>query len=343
MLEKKIPNTSNLIKTVIIKFWDQDFMKKQLDRLTPVELRDYWENEAIDFTPWLAKEKNIALLGESIGIELEVVGVERSAGDFKVDILAQDSDRERYVVIENQLGKTDHAHLGQLLAYASAYDASAIVWIAKEIRDEHRRALDWLNENASDIAFFGIEIELWKIGESKAAPHFRLVSQPNDWSRTVNVTNSAEEVGLSGTKLLRKEFWSEFRDYMKENNTFLSLRTPSHRQWYPIAVGRTKFHISLTIKLRKAEIGCELYIRPPESKKAFAVLYDEKEQIESELNAELEWKELPDKGASRIVQYHPSNIEDKSTWPGLFSWFKERAEAFHGTFSERVCNLELED
>ena len=134
------------------------FMKKPLERLEIVELRDYWESESSEFTPWLAEEENIALLGDAIGINLEVVGIEESAGDFKVDILARDSDTERDVVIENQLEKTDHKHLGQLLVYASARNASTIVWIAKEIRDEHRQALDWLNESTSNIDFFGIEI-----------------------------------------------------------------------------------------------------------------------------------------------------------------------------------------
>ena len=317
-------------------------LKKRLEKLSPVELRDYWENESADFTPWLAEEDNIALLGDSIGINLEVVGIERSAGDFKVDILAQDSDTERYVVIENQLEKTNHAHLGQLLVYASAHDASAIVWIAKEIRDEHRKALDWINENMSDIAFFGIEMELWKIGESQAAPNFKLVSQPNDWSRMAKSADS-QRAELSDTKLLRKEFWSQLKDYMEGKQTSLRLRTPTHRHWYSISVGRSGFQISLTFKTRHKQIGCELYMRASVAIKAFTVLYAQKKAIESELNGEVEWQELPHRGASRIVQYHLADLKDKEVWPELFSWFMERAEIFHKTFSERVRNLELED
>ena len=313
-----------------------------LGKLITVDLREYWENEAIDFTPWLAEEENISLLGESIGIDLEVIGIEQSAGDFKVDILAQDSDSERYVVIENQLEKTNHTHLGQLLVYASAHDASAIVWIAKEVRDEHRRAIDWLNEHISDVSFFGIEIELWKIGESKAAPHFRLVSWPSDWSRMVNVKDSANGE-LSETKILQKEFWEGLNDYMKEGETFLSLRRPSYNHWHSIAVGRSKFHISLTLNSIKQKIGCELYIKSEVAKKAFKYLYKDKEEIESELNAEIEWMELPNKGASRIVQYRSGNFKDKEDWLSLFAWLKERAEAFHKTFSERVRNLDIED
>ncbi|MCY4524658.1 MAG: DUF4268 domain-containing protein [Halobacteriovoraceae bacterium] len=320
-----------------------DSKDKLLGKLMPVDLRDYWEDEAQDFTPWLAEEENLGLLGETIGTGLELVGCEMSVGSFKIDILAKDSDSDKYVVIENQLEKTNHNHLGQLLTYASGYEAGIVIWIAKNIGEEHRKALDWLNEKTKEeVSFFGIEIELWQIEKSRPAPKFSLVSQPNDWAKNVS-SGSSKNKEYSDTKLLQQEFWLGLIDYMKEKKTFLNMRKARPQHWYNIAVGRSHFHIALTLNSYQKRIGCELYIRAPESKPAFSLLSDKKDDIEKELNTKLEWQKLPNKGASRIVQYHNEDYTKKSNWDGLFKWLFERAEAFHKTFSKRVKLLDLED
>ena len=157
-----------------------------LGRLTKVDLRQAWISEPGDFTPWLAQPENIVLLGEAIGIELEVESQEKSVGPFRADILCRDTTDRHYVLIENQLERTDHTHLGQLLTYAAGLDAVTIVWVAARFTDEHRAALDWLNRaTTTGFNFFGLEVELWQIGNSPFAPKFNVVSQPNDWSRTV--------------------------------------------------------------------------------------------------------------------------------------------------------------
>ncbi len=144
----------------------------ELAKIEPVELREQWPNEADDFTPWL--QDNMELLGDALGIELEVQQREASVGTFSLDLLARDVGNNRPVIIENQLEPTDHSHLGQLLTYAAGYEASAIVWIAKEFRDEHRAALDFLNgRTGEDTEFFGVAVELWKIENSRPAPHSR--------------------------------------------------------------------------------------------------------------------------------------------------------------------------
>ena len=160
----------------------------ELAKIKTVDLRIAWSNEATDFTPWL--QDNIDQLGDALGIELELQQREASVGAFSLDLLARDVSNNRPVIIENQLESTDHSHLGQLLTYAAGYDASAIVWIAKEFRDEHRAALDFLNgRTGEDTEFFGVVVELWKIDESRPAPHFRVVSAPNDWSKQTQTSS----------------------------------------------------------------------------------------------------------------------------------------------------------
>lgn len=132
-----------------------------LGKLEKVELRKIWKHEASEFTPWLAQEDNIRLLGDTIGIELGIESQEEQVGPFRADILCKDTANNNWVLIENQLEKTDHNHLGQLLTYAAGFDAVTIIWIAQKFTEEHRAALDWLNERTDEnVTFFGLEIEL---------------------------------------------------------------------------------------------------------------------------------------------------------------------------------------
>jgi len=154
--------------------------------LTKADLREVWESESADFTPWLASKENIGILGKIIAMELEVEAQEKNIGIFRADILCRDTASGNWVLIENQLKRTDHDHLGQLLTYAAGLQAVTIVWIAATFTDEHRAALDWLNEITDEqFQFFGLEIELWKINNSPVAPNFNIVSKTNNWSRLI--------------------------------------------------------------------------------------------------------------------------------------------------------------
>ncbi len=153
----------------------------KLGRLEAVDPREIWKSEAGDFTPWLAQEENLSLLGDTIGIEMELEAKEKDVGPFRADVLCKDIATGHWVLIENQLEKTDHTHLGQLLTYAAGLQAVTIIWVAVKFTEEHRAALDWLNEITDEsINFFGLEVELWRIGESPVAPKFNVVSQPNE-------------------------------------------------------------------------------------------------------------------------------------------------------------------
>lgn len=152
-----------------------------LGTLTEItDLRQAWPHEAHDFTPWLAK--NIAALGDTIGIDLSIEETESSVGDFSVDIYAYDADTGRKIIIENQLEDTDHDHLGKLITYASGKDAELVVWLVKKARPEHRAAIEWLNNHTDEgVGFILCEIKLYRIGNSEPAPKFEIIEQPNNW------------------------------------------------------------------------------------------------------------------------------------------------------------------
>jgi hypothetical protein len=181
-----------------------------IGRLNRVDLRDIWASEATEFTPWLALPDNMAVLGEALGIDLELEAQEKAIGPFRADILCKDIGTDHWVLIENQLARTDHSHLGQLLTYASGLEAVTIVWIAAQFTEEHRATLDWLNKITDEsFRFFGLEVELWRIEDSPAAPKFNIVSKPNNWSRSVaQAARAIDDAELSETRITQREYWA---------------------------------------------------------------------------------------------------------------------------------------
>jgi len=309
-------------------------MSIKLSRITKINPREIWKHEAIDFTQWLAKEENISVLCEELELNLENIKPEASAGRYNVDLVADDIDSKRKVIIENQLESTDHKHLGQLLTYASAYDASIIVWIITDYTEEHRQAIDWFNRNISEgISFFLIQIEVYKIGDSDAAPKFNIICEPNNWGKTVR--SSAAGNSVSDIKLLQKEFWDSLKEYAHDQKTSASFsRTPRPQHWYNISFGTSRCHIALTLNTQKGYVGCEIYIR--NDKALFDTFHSNKEAIESEIGEELEWMELPDATASRIRLVYNGNPKDRKRWDEYFRWCVATVENFSRVFKKYV-------
>lgn len=311
-------------------------MNATLGKLEKVDLREVWKHEATDFTNWLAQEENLSLLSDEIGIDICLIQTEASVGKFNVDILAEEENTGRKIVIENQLELTDHDHLGKIITYASGYDAEIIIWIVRNIRDEHKQAVDWLNEHTDDkINIFAIKMELWKIGDSPCAPKFYVVSQPNDWAKAVKKTTT--QSGLSDTKNLQLEFWTNFKEFVRDNNGNFRLRKPNPQHWYDISIGCSNAHICLTVNSQTKQLGCEIYIN--DSKPLFHALESQKESIQNELGLELHWHLLPEKKASRIRYFSSGDITKTDQWENYFAWFMKKALAFKKVFADRISKF----
>lgn len=297
-----------------------------LGKLKKGELRDVWQHEANHFTQWLAQEENLILLGDEIGYEIKLVQTEAAVGGFNVDILAEEESSGKKIIIENQLEVTNHDHLGKIITYASGYDARVIVWIVKDIREEHRQAIDWLNEHTDeDIEFYLVKIELWQIGDSPFAPKFDIISKPNDWTKTVR--NSADTGELTDTKIKQLEFWNQFKEFGKQRQTKLHLRKTYPQHWTDISIGSYDAHIALTINSREGAFGAELYI--PDNKELYNKLFQQKDKIEKELGEKAIWMELPTKKASRMRIIQKGHFEDESKWEDYFEWLLNEAEKFY--------------
>lgn len=292
-----------------------------LGRLECVDLRAEWTKEDRNFTPWLAQEENISLLGETLNMSLEVEQEERRVGRFSADILCRDTATADgdWVVIENQLETTDHSHLGQILTYAAGLEAKTCIWVAAKFHEEHRAAIDWLNEISSDeFQFFGLEIELWRIGNSPAAPKFNIVAKPNDWKRELGRSaRSMEPANLTATKRLQLEFWEVLKERLAGHPTLRSQK-PLPQHWTTFSIGRSGMHIGAIINTREGRIGVELYLRDDNANSYFEQLEMDKAVIEAELDFELIWMPLPERRACRIIAYHPMrDLSNKASWPDL--------------------------
>ena len=318
--------------------------KPPLGRLERVVLRDAWLGEATDFTPWLAQSENIALLGEAIGIELEVESQEKDVGPFRADILCRDTINNHFVLIENQLERTDHVHLGQLLTYAAGLEAVTIVWVASRFTEEHRAALDWLNNaTTSGFNFFGLEIELWRIGGSAMAPKFNVISKPNDWSKAVREQAAGGQSGeLTEFQRLHLEFWTQFRQYLEDRGSPIHSGRPSKDHWTNVAVGRSNFNLVAWNGMRDDRSGVYLQLTGPNAKAHFWLI-DQRHHtlVEERLSplGKVEWRPLPNAKESQVSLVRPSTPTKKETWPDLDDWMANALEAMHKLFSPIVKGL----
>ena len=317
-------------------------MKKfDLKRIEKVEIRNIWEHEGSEFTPWLAKEENIELLGSAIGIDLVVEAQEKDVGPFRADILCKDEGTGNWVLIENQLEKTDHKHLGQLLTYATGLNAVTIIWVAAKFNEENRATLDWLNKiTGEEYNFFGIQIEVLKIGESMA-PKFDIVSKPNNWSKKVSTAaQKIDTENLSETKIKQLAFWEKLILKIKEKDESpLTIRKPRPQHWHTFASGVSGIGVHAVVNARENRLVAELYI--VDDKSIFDSLEKDKDSIEKDFGEKLNWEPLPHRTASRIkLAKENSFFDNEDKWDEYVEWLIEKLEKFYFVFNKRLKNLE---
>jgi hypothetical protein len=311
----------------------------RLGRFEKVELREVFESEAEDFTPWLARQENLKLLGEAIGVDLDLESQEKAVGPFRADILCRDTSTGEWVLIENQLETTDHTHLGQLLTYAAGLEAITIVWIARQFTDEHRGALDWLNERTDEnVNLFGLEFELWRFhGESSIAPRFNMVSKPNYWTRSVK--RATQQSTVTEHNQLQLDFWVAFREYMLQNSR-IKCQKPSPQHWMNHAVGTGAAHLASIVSSKNSETGknnepeirVELVLDDASAKVRFAALEEKKVEIEGRLGTSLTWYNPNNKNMCRIYVRTNADFTNRDLWPDQQKWLCENLDAFSKVF-----------
>lgn len=288
------------------------------------DLRTIWPKEEQDFSKWLAQDENLALLSDTIGVDIVLTDTESPVGAFSVDIFASEEGTGRKIVIENQLEDTNHDHLGKIITYAAGKGAEVVIWIVKRARDEHKQAVEWLNSHTDEnIGFFLLEVELWKIGDSLPAPKFNVVERPNDWAKTMKATS-----GLSDLQVQQLNYWTAFNNYAFTKPEFakaFTQRKAGAQHWYDLSLGSSVYHVGLTANSQKKLIGTEIYIN--NNKEQFEKFKAHKDAIETELGMPLTWREASKD--SRILAQHTGDFKgNEDQWNGFFDWYCEMALKF---------------
>lgn len=315
-------------------------METSLGRFEPHDVRKVWAKESAEFTPWLARDENIALLADALGLELEVENVEVAVGPYSADILAKDTGSGRYVVIENQLGKTNHDHLGKAITYGSVLSAGTVVWIATEFSEEHQKALEWLNDNTGDdLSFYGVQLELWKIDGSRPAVRFNVVSRPTEIVRQAAVVKANEK--LTDAKRLQFAFWTKFRERLLAAKVVTTAHTVRPQYWFDVAMGRATVWLSNIANTYEGRVGVRLYLHNSVADAALAELEKQKGEIEKELGMKLAWNPHPDKRDKIVAIYRKADLWKEAEWEPAIDWLVETVAKFRQVFMPRIKKMNL--
>jgi len=282
-------------------------------RLEQVPLRAIWPNEARDFTTWLTE--NLDFLGEALGLSLSLVEQEAAAGIFAADVLAEDAGGNP-VIIENQLERTDHDHLGKLITYLSNLDAKTAIWITSNPRPEHEAAIHWLNQTLpADVALYLVKLEVYRIGDSPPAPLLTVVAGPSPEAKQIG----GQKKELAQRHVLRLEFWGQLLERAKEHTSLHARISPGKEHWISAGAGKSGLGFNYVIRMSDAQV--ELYIDQGEAeanKRIFDQLFASKEQVEAAFGEPLEWQRLDDRRACRIRHVLAlGGLSDRDRWPEI--------------------------
>ena len=289
----------------------------KLGKMKEVDIRKVWAHEQYDFSKWLAAEENIKELGDTLNLALTDVETEKFVGSYRCDIICKDELTGKSVLIENQLEQTNHDHLGKIITYASGLDASVVVWIVAEARQEHASAIEWLNKHTDDdLAFFLIEVHAYTIGDSDPAPMFRIIEQPNDFARSVKAV--ARQGELSDAQIKRQEFWTMFNDVIDQRGKPFNKRKATTDHWYEVAVGSSQCHISIDLVNKEHKIRVGLWIT--DNKDLFDSMKEHRAEVEATTGFPLDWDRLDNKKAAVICATIPGlDFKKQDNYPELMN------------------------
>lgn len=306
----------------------------KIGMLKEVDIRDLWKHEQYDFSNWLAEPENISYLNDILGLTLVEVDKEKYVGSYRCDIVAKDETSDITVIIENQLEASNHDHLGKIITYASGLDAKVVVWIVKQAKEEHRSAVEWLNNNTrSGIDFFLIELHAYIIGDSDPAPKFEVIEQPNDFIKSSKSSSSGYTTNKSQSE--RVAFWTQFNDEIIAHGKPFNTRKATTDHWYNVAIGNSNCHIGITLVNSDSFVGVELYI--PDNKDLYDSLYEKKDEIEKQIDFDLSWERLDGKKASKIIHRIPGlDFDNKDNYPQLMDEIIKKVLVIRDVFKKYI-------
>jgi hypothetical protein len=306
-----------------------------IERLTRVPLREVWPHEAYDFTTWL--QANIEVLDEALGLTLENPEREQAAGAFSIDLVAEDASGAK-IIIENQLGRSDHDHLGKLLTYLTAMNARAAIWIVAEPRPEHVATIAWLNDSSS-ADFYLVKVEAVRIGDSAPAPLLTRIVGPSEETATVSQSNRE----FARRYDLRQKFWADL--VARPDARHHAHITPGIYSWIGTSTGVRG--VGLNLSVRKQDCQAEIYIdrgkgRDEENLAIFDQLFAHREQIETAFGGELRWQRLENSRACRIAAPCPGGWQSpEEDWDHIHQELLATCDRLHNAIAPHLQRLTI--
>lgn len=305
-----------------------------IGKLKEVDIRNLWKHEQYDFSEWLSQSENIKLLDDILGLTLTDITKEAYAGSYKCDIFAKDESSGIKVIIENQLEASNHDHLGKIITYASGLDAEVIVWIVKQAKEEHRSAIEWLNNNTNNnVNFFLIELHAYTIENSVPAPFFEVIEKPNGFIKNSKI--NGEQDNLNKSQSERLKFWNRFNEILIDRGKPFNVRKATTDHWYDVALGTSEAHVSINLVNKESVVCIDLYIN--DNKELFDILYSRKDIIENDLGFKLIWDRLDNGKASRIkYKIKGLNYDNHSNYDELMNQVIDTAIKMRDTFKKYI-------
>lgn len=305
-----------------------------IGKLKEVDIRNLWKHEQYDFSEWLSQSENIKLLDDVLGLTLTDITKEAYVGSYRCDIFAKDESSGIKVIIENQLEASNHDHLGKIITYASGLDAEVIVWIVKQAKEEHRSAIEWLNNNTnSNVNFFLIELHAYTIENSIPAPFFEVIEKPNEFIKNSKI--NGEQDNLNKSQSERLEFWNRFNEILIDRGKPFNVRKATTDHWYDVALGTSEAHVSINLVNKESVVCIDLYIN--DNKELFDILHSKKDIIENDLGFKLIWDRLDNGKASRIkYNIKGLNYDNHSNYDELMNKVIDTAIKMRDTFKKYV-------
>lgn len=313
----------------------------EIAKLQKINLREVWKGED-QFSDWLAD--NLTRLGEELGLELEQSERERAVGAFSADIICVDQISNTDVVIENQFTRTDHDHLGKMITYASGLKSSIVIWVSPQFREEHRSAIDWLNDiSGSETGFFGVVIDIFQIGESAYAPHFDIIAKPNDWQQKIRLgSGSSRTSPLSENEHRMLGFWNEVRAFFNEKQSLLTPGNSRHGDWLLFKLGAPSMYVRVIFDGHATEWRVEAILygrkRSPEySRKWLDHMTQNQSKIEKVAGEELRW-DNPEQNVEKSISYssEPADIDDPTSRATIIKKIHDKVHRLDRAFCPHV-------
>ena len=305
-----------------------------IGKLKEVDIRNLWKHEQYDFSEWLSQSENIKLLDDILGLTLTDITKEAYVGSYRCDIFAKDETSGIKVIIENQLEASNHDHLGKIITYASGLDVEVIVWIVKQAKEEHRSAIEWLNNNTNNnVNFFLIELHAYTIENSVPAPFFEVIEKPNGFIKNSKI--NGEQDNLNKSQSERLEFWNRFNEILIDRGKPFNVRKATTDHWYDVALGTSEAHVSINLVNKESVVCIDLYIN--DNKELFDSLYSKKDIIENDLGFKLIWDRLDNGKASRIkYKIKGLNYDNHSNYDELMNQVIDTAVKMRDTFKKYI-------